>query len=86
MKKLNLEEETKKYISDLIFENKSLEKTVQGFSFDAFEQGATSDYVKEQIILGQIQVLEELVANHSWNVQNRGRINREILELKAKLK
>lgn len=80
MKKLNLEEEAEKYISDLIFKNKSLEKTVQGFAFDAFEQGATSDYAKQQVTLGQIEVLERLIAYPYMN------INAKIKELKNQLK
>ena len=52
----------------------------------AFINGATSDYVKKQTILGQIEVLKKLENEYPSNLSIRIAVKEEIQELKAKLK
>ena len=76
----NLEEEAKNYASGYFNPEKEM------VAKNAFEAGATSDYVKEQIILGQIEVLEKLEKQYHDNFALRAILMDEIQTLKTKLK
>lgn len=69
MEILNLEEEAEKvYPKDLHYWAKDQFDDLSEPDRNIWKAGATSDYAKQQVILGQIKVLEELEKEYQENL------------------